>query len=210
MEPAEFIDVEVIGGADKLERTLNHLSRAAAHCSVPDGAVLEFGVYSGATISHLAKLFPDRTLHGFDSFEGLPEEWVTSDVQVGPKLRVVPKGHFKRDGLPDVPENVTLIKGWFDETIAPWKSEIERISLLHVDCDLYSSTKTIFEELDAKIVAGTVIVFDEFFPFGQLQWYRAWREGEHKALVEWLRDRGRAVEPLCRTDHEQIAFKVTR
>ena len=131
-------------------------------------------------------------------------------MQVGPKLRVVPKGHFGRDDLPPIPENVTLVKGWFEDTIAPWKHTIDHIDLLHIDCDLYSSTKTIFDVLNGNIVPGTIIVFDEFYPFGELQWYRAWREGEHKALVEWLRDHDRAIQPLCRTDHEQITFRVIR
>ena len=39
------------------------------------GARLELGVYEGRSINFMAKLDPDWTYHGFDSFEGLPEEW---------------------------------------------------------------------------------------------------------------------------------------
>ena len=41
-----------------------------------EGHRLEFGVATGRTIRHWAKLWPDHTIHGFDSFEGLPETWL--------------------------------------------------------------------------------------------------------------------------------------
>jgi hypothetical protein len=53
-------------------------------------------------------------------------------------------------------------------------------AFLHVDCDLYSSTKTILESLSDRIVAGTVIVFDEYFN------YPNWRSHEHKAFREFV------------------------
>src|SRR5262245_2534442 len=40
-----------------------------------DGHYLEFGVYTGGTISFMAKRIGGRVIHGFDSFEGLPEAW---------------------------------------------------------------------------------------------------------------------------------------
>ena len=39
------------------------------------GLNLEFGVFKGVTISAVAKARPDLIFHGFDSFEGLPEDW---------------------------------------------------------------------------------------------------------------------------------------
>ena len=75
------------------------------------GLNLEFGVFSGETINHMAKLRPDMKFTGFDSFEGLPE-----DMDTGEKL--VPAKVFDRGGEPpEVEDNVTLVKGWFDDTI---------------------------------------------------------------------------------------------
>lgn len=68
--------------------------------------VLEFGVHTGGSTRQLSRLFPGKTIHGFDSFEGLPERW----SHVG-------RGEFDRGGeLPEVPRNVQLHKGWFQDT----------------------------------------------------------------------------------------------
>lgn len=102
-----------------------------------NGQVLEFGVASGRTINHFARLFPNRLIHGFDSFRGLPEDWTSR----------MPKGFFSRSNLPSVASNVKLWVGWFNETIPEFERmyESDPIALLHVDCDLYSSTCTILD-----------------------------------------------------------------
>ena len=99
-----------------------------------EGLILEFGVYSGNTINHIASMTPQKVF-GFDSFEGLPEDWRAD----------FPKGRFAA-ALPAVRDNVELVVGWFDATLPGFLArETNPISLLHVDCDLYSSTKTIFD-----------------------------------------------------------------
>ena len=40
-----------------------------------NGLFLEFGVSAGRTVNYIASLVPDKTIYGFDSFEGLPEDW---------------------------------------------------------------------------------------------------------------------------------------
>jgi hypothetical protein len=80
--------------------------------------------------------------------------------------------------------NVILHKGWFDETLPDFVAENPGpVAFLHVDCDLYSSTKTIFQYVGDRIVPGTVIVFDEYFN------YPGWREHEHKAFQELVQER---------------------
>jgi hypothetical protein len=136
------------------------------------GLFLEFGVFSGASINAAARLRPDVTFYGFDSFEGLPEDWAGWST---------PKGFFKRESLPEVEKNVRLVKGWFNETLPLFvKEHSENIAFLHVDCDLYSSTKTIFEELGRRIIPGTVILFDEYFN------YPGWENHEYKAFQEFI------------------------
>ena len=51
------------------------LSYALSVANLSDGLYLEFGVRSGSTITHIARQIPDNTVYGFDSFEGLPENW---------------------------------------------------------------------------------------------------------------------------------------
>jgi tetratricopeptide (TPR) repeat protein len=132
------------------------------------GLVLEFGVYNGKSIRRIAERLTD-TVHGFDSFEGIPESWNDE-----------PSGSYSAEGvLPEVPSNVVLHQGWFDDTLPPFVStHTEPIKLLHIDCDLYSSTKTVFNHLHQQIVPGTVIVFDEFIG------YKSWQQDEFKAFTE--------------------------
>lgn len=136
--------------------------------SLPNGLNLEFGVYNGKSIRRLASILGD-TIHGFDSFEGIPESWNDE-----------PKGSYSASGnLPEVPKNVELHQGWFDKTLPSFIEKYNSsIRILHVDCDLYSSTKTIFDILGQKIISGTVIIFDEFIG------YSSWQEDEFKAFME--------------------------
>jgi hypothetical protein len=146
-----------------------------------NGHVLDLGVYKGASTRALARMFPHHTIHGFDSFEGLPEDWAH-----------VVRGSFGEieGALPDVPSNVILHKGWFDETLGPWAKEHDDqpIMLMRVDCDIYSSAKTIFTELGGLIRPGTWILFDELIG------YRGWRQHEFKAFEEFLEDTGFQVD----------------
>jgi hypothetical protein len=141
------------------------------------GLMLEFGVENGASLRHVAAVV-DRPLHGFDSFEGLPEDWAGTFER---------KGKFSRRGaLPQVPPSVSLHKGWFSETLPAFLARHpgEPVAFLHVDCDIYSSTATIFEQLGARLQPGTMIVFDEYFN------YPNWQQHEWKAFQEFVRASG--------------------
>lgn len=149
-----------------------------------DGIVAEFGVNQGGTINYIAKQMPTRRIHGFDSFEGLPESWSGNQMEAG---------SFDNKGrLPKVPAHVALHRGWFSDSLPGWTAAhgTEPIALLHVDCDLYSSTVTIFEHLEKQIRPGTIIVFDEYFN------YPAWQMHEHKAFREYLSRTGRRCRYL--------------
>ena len=137
-----------------------------------DGLFLEFGVYKGRTINHIAT-FTESTVHGFDSFEGIPQDWGTC-----------PKGTFSTSGtLPYVKENVELHKGWFDQTLPVFlSSEKGNVSFLHIDSDLYSSAKTILTLLSDRIIPGTIILFDEYFN------YPGWKKHEYLAFQEFVKE----------------------
>jgi len=148
-----------------------------------EGLVLEFGVGDGASLRHLANA-TRRPCHGFDSFEGLPEDWTGTFER---------KGKFGRGGkLPDVPANATLHAGWFDATLPTFLAEHagEAVSFLHVDCDIYSSTVTVLRGLGDRLGPGAVIVFDEYFN------YPSWQRHEWKAFQEFVRDSGLAYRYL--------------
>ena len=129
----------------------NILATAMDNAKV-DGLILEFGVGWGESIRVLGKL-TDQYIDGFDSWQGLPEPW-----------GAWPEKSFSTYGrVPPVPDNVTLHSGWFKDSIPKFKKDHNQpIRLLHIDCDLYSSTNTILTELGNQIVPGTIIIFDEF------------------------------------------------
>jgi hypothetical protein len=138
--------------------------------SVENGLILEFGVYSGRTINHIASLDVGKVF-GFDSFDGLPEDWRPDFT----------KGAFRRTDLPQVAQDVTLVPGWFEDSLPAFlKANPGPVSFLHIDCDLYSSTRTVLHYLNERIVPGTVIVFDEYFN------YVGWRNHEFKAFAEFV------------------------
>ena len=185
---------------------------------LPDwGMNLEFGVFSGLTISCLATARPELEFHGFDSFEGLPEDWDMGEKNVKAEA-------FDRKGeLPEVPDNVTLHKGWFDETLPKFLEDNGGdISYLHVDCDIYSSTVTILENCNERIVPGTIIRFDELAcwryafqeasPRGKANrvFYTTWKDHEWKAMNEWLEKYDRKVIPLSRNWFQGATVMVTQ
>jgi hypothetical protein len=159
-----------------------------------DGLICEFGVHRGRTINYLSRL-TDKTVHGFDSFEGLPETW-------RPNFE---KGRFRMERPPRVRGNVRLHKGWFENSLPVFlKANPQRAAFLHIDCDLYSSTKTIFRLCRDRIQTGTIIVFDEFFN------YPGWQEGEFKAFNEFINETGLKYQWLgygCYHEQVAVAFK---
>jgi hypothetical protein len=147
---------------------------------VAGGLNMEFGVYKGDSINMLAKLAPERTFLGFDSFEGLPEQWTIESK----------KGAFDVGGkLPAVRKNVSLVKGFYSDTLPKFRQDnkTETVAFIHVDCDLYSATKEIFEYLGDRFRAGTVIVFDEYYNYPDWLWheYKAWTEFVEERKVKF-------------------------
>jgi hypothetical protein len=153
--------------------TPKELMAHALSLAPKDGIHAEFGVNSGGSINFIAGQVPNQTVHGFDSFEGLPEDWGGNNMAAG---------YFNRGGrFPKVKANVKLHRGWFSESLPPFLAATPGpAAFLHVDCDIYSSTVTIFEAFRERLVPGTVIVFDEYFN------YPNWRAHEHKAFEEFV------------------------
>ncbi|MBP0447915.1 class I SAM-dependent methyltransferase, partial [Roseomonas sp. SSH11] len=163
--------------------------------SIPDhGLICEFGVFKAESINYIADQLPDRALFGFDSFEGLPEHW---RKEFGP-------GAFSVEGvLPEVRQNVRLIKGWFDATLPDFAAKHDGpVALLHIDCDLYSSTRCVLDHLGSRLMAGSILIFDEFFN------YPGWEEHEFRAFAEFAEQRKLPHEYLAyNATHEQVAIR---
>lgn len=192
METASYIS-EKMEYVKAFNVTLDILSYAVSN-SLVEGSYLEFGVFSGRTINHIAEKAPDKIIYGFDCFEGLPETWRSG----------FEKGCFKVDNLPKVKENVKLVKGLFQDTLPKFIEEHrEKCALIHIDCDLYSSTVCVLENLKERIVSGTIIVFDEYFN------YPGWKNGEFKAFQEFVKKYNIKYEYIAYVEiSEQVAIKI--
>lgn len=153
--------------------------RVACAARASDGPACELGVRFGVSTRVLASACAE--VHGFDSFEGLPEAFAS-----------MPEGAFSMDQCaPELPSNVRLHVGWFDATLPPFVAQLERApSLVHIDSDLYSSAKCALDHLGPRVEPGCVLVFDELIG------NEDWRAQEHRALreaadrlqwkIEWL------------------------
>jgi hypothetical protein len=160
--------------------------------------VLEFGVNSGKTIKQLRNSLPEQyKLFGFDSFEGLPEDWSGTWAK---------KGDMSCKGIIPNIDNVTFYKGWFIDTIPMYKQIAEPFALLHVDCDLYSSTNDILYGLKEFIVTGTVIVFDEWY-YNHKNVTKN-RLHEQKAFFEWVEKFNINFEEHPEIENERKIIKI--
>lgn len=207
-----FHSAPLVGGVFKskgIDRK-RHLLQALSEAKL-QGHVLEFGVYRGKTMAHISEHFRNQTVWGFDSFVGLPEPWY---IRSGDEGKTHPAGKFDmrlEEKQPVFADNVQLVPGWFKDSIPPWlESNPGPISFLHVDCDLYSSTRDVLTLLNDRIVPGTVIVFDEMYPWDDLKTYDLWAEGEYRAVGEWLTEYNREFKTLLRSGHQQCSIIVTQ
>jgi hypothetical protein len=117
-----------------------------------------------------------RAVHGFDRVEGLPSDW--TGTKEG-------KGAFStKTNLPKVPANVVLHVGWFEGTLPGFLSQTAgQMAFIHIDCDIYTSARTVLSGLKGRIGPGTVI-FN----------YPGWRGHEFKAFQEFIEETGLAYK----------------
>jgi len=172
---------EIGSHSDLFNETLMYAARLYA-----GGIFAEFGVFEGKTLrmikQKMFKYMIDRPLYGFDSFEGLPEDY--TPYYVKGMFSVEPSKVSRMTGLLRH-SGVELVPGYFDETLEPFLVKHPgHCAFIHMDADLYSSTKYVLDVLMThhRLIPGTVIQFDEMFLVGRDDdvWYydefQAWNE----------------------------------
>ena len=156
----------------------------ALSCDDNVGLTLEFGVGRGKSMRWIAPKVA-ATVHGFDSFEGIQEHWNGNPI-----------GAFAQKKMPKVPDNVQFHVGYFDATLPGFlETHADPVAFLHVDCDLYSSTVTIFEALGSRLQPGAIVLFDEYYNFHR------WQQHEFRAFQEFVGRTG--------VRYEYVALSVT-
>lgn len=152
----------------------------------------EFGCHSGRTFSaaiNAAKYFKMHNCEFFvfDSFQGLPQ---TNEVEDG----IFKTGEFstsREDFVKIIKQktkfnenDINIIEGFYDTSLtADLQSKMPKIGMLHIDVDLYSSTKDILKFTKPLLVNGSVVLFDDWYCFkpGIKN-----SHGEQKAVNEFL------------------------
>lgn len=202
----------------ELARFISHYELFKEVIDLP-GCVVELGVSYGSSFFTWAKLMEtfctndrSRKVFGFDHFQG-NQNFTSEDGKLipGPFNKVV--GGFKApqyaiEKLNDianddcvVPGNKrsSLVIGDVLETIPQFLEDNPglRISLLHIDIDLYEPTKFALEKLLPLVVTGGMVVLDEY---GLIPW-----QGESLAVEEYLKEHGKSVvikkHPFVPTPH---------
>jgi O-methyltransferase len=118
---------------------------------------LEFGVCGGDSFKWWVNNHKNAnsSFHGFDTFEGLPEDW----------------GPFKKGDMgtnaqaPDIKDSrVHFYKGLFQQTLPTFTKQVSTTTkkVIHMDADLYSSTLYTLTSLAPYLQKGDIILFDEF------------------------------------------------
>jgi macrocin-O-methyltransferase TylF-like protien len=154
-------------------RRMGTLARIARDLSQLPGDMAELGVYKGGSAKVLASMAPHKTLHLFDTFQGIPED----DFILG--------GHKKGDFAANIEAVRTYLSGYkttfnvgrFPETTNNIPSTT-RFSLVHLDADIYQSTVDGIKFFWPRLVPGGLLLFDDF------RWKNC--PGVEKAIQELL------------------------
>ena len=164
----------------------------------------EFGVHEGRTAKlWLTHLPLDKKIYLFDSFEGLPEDW--AGVNNFGETRLTTKGTFALDKVPTFNDDRAIIKaGWFEDAVPAFVKNYDKeaLSFVHLDADLYSSTKTVLDGIKHLINPDTVLLFDEFCGDPRHQAH------EYKAFTEFISENNLTPEYLCNDRNNRVALRL--
>lgn len=191
LEAGRWVREHGFGDVQRVRSRLDVFEAIAREVRDEHVLYLEFGVYEGDSMRWWSKnlVHPEAHLHGFDSFEGLPEGW-----SLGEKA-----GHFSTKGRIPVLDDarVRFVKGWFQDTLPSYEPPAHDRLVAVLDADLYSSTAFVLEWLGERIQPGTYLYFDEFHD----------RNHELRAFDEFLQRSGTRFRAVAATtDLNQIAF----
>lgn len=148
---------------------------------------LEFGVWTGKSMRYWSSALKhsEAKLHGFDSFEGLPEDF---DVDGGPTVKST---HDVKGKIPHIDDSrVKFFKGWFEEVLPTYQLPEHDILVIVLDADLYSSTLYVLNYLRSYIKPGTFIYFDDM----------SRPDHEPRAFAAFMKESGLRFRLVCVDD----------
>ncbi len=152
---------------------------------------LEFGVFEGESINTLSRILKTKNLEifGFDSFEGLEEDWNMNEYN--------PTGTFSLNKKkPKVRDNVKLIQGKVQDTLEEFleMNKDKKIIFSHLDMDTFKPTKFTLEMIKPFLTKGSILLFDQFYG------YPNWQHHEYKAFKEVFKDEEYKYIAFCESE----------
>lgn len=170
------------------------LHQLARHAQRVAGDFAEIGVYRGGTARLLARTAPDKRVHLFDTFAGMPAVDAAIDWHKAGDFADTSADGVRRT-LADCP-NVTLHPGFFPDTAGPVAGT--GFALVHVDVDIYSSAMAALEFFYPRLAPGGVMAFDDYA--------RAKTRGIAEALDRFLSGKREAL--LTFASHQAALIKL--
>ncbi|WP_445678922.1 TylF/MycF/NovP-related O-methyltransferase [Radicibacter daui] len=164
------------GAPSRLGKLLAHYELYRMIEGLP-GAVVEMGVYKGAslvrfaTFRHLLENNFSRPIYGFDAFGAFPRGEVAgcADRAFIERFEAAGGEGISRAGLATILAekgfaNISLVEGNIFESLPRFLVEhpAERIALLHLDLDVYEPTAFAIEQLLPRMAPGGLIAFDDY------------------------------------------------
>jgi O-methyltransferase len=170
--------------------------------ALPHGAFVECGVAKGGCLALMTALSTSRKIWGFDSFEGMPplgekdkgdgQDWVGYRCSGIDGQDAVART-FNQYGVSM--KNVTLVKGWFSETVPQQSGNIGPIAILRLDSDWYESTRLTLEKLYPLVSPGGIVIIDDYHTFSGC-----------RLAVDEFRTNNRILNPLITTESDSEVF----
>lgn len=165
------------------KETLLHTQETSLHYRHNEGVFVECGTAAGAQVIAMRTGAPDKIIHVFDSFQGIPGPSNKDDQMPGIRFltdeerRALPdpgkqelvttgatavsvesfKEHLINSGVGL--DNIIIHEGWFEETVA--KSDTGPIAILRLDGDLYNSTFVCLVNLFERVIPGGCVILDD-------------------------------------------------
>ena len=165
-----------------------------------EGEVAELGVYKGKFASEINRLFPNKKLYLFDTFEGFNSEDVSIENSHGYSKAKV--GDFSDTNMELVKnqlpykEQAIFIKGYFPESV---KEELPSFCFVSLDTDLYKPTYEGLKVFYPKLVKGGMIIIHDYnstqFP------------GVKDAVKEFCIENNAFLVPLCDMHGSAVLIK---
>ncbi|MBQ4361440.1 MAG: class I SAM-dependent methyltransferase [Lachnospiraceae bacterium] len=177
------------------------------------GQTAELGVYQGAFAAEISRLFPDRRLYLFDTFEGFDEQDLASEKEIGGRNAHAKPGDFSDTSAEYViarlphPEQAYICKGRFPDSLwdgayhaggeraAGLPAHItgeemvrEKYALVSLDTDLYEPTLSGLQFFWPRLSPGGAIILHDY--------NSAQYPGVHRAALEYAEEEGIYPVPL--------------